>query len=277
MSRVQKQVKEAAPADGEERKTNDPKGFAVVKSKLDLAWGKIEDGLQQEAEGHKLWIEGTLELINILDDARNRFPSDKEFGAWLTDNGYGENRIKRNDRRALLNMAEHPQHTREVLNQTHRRSWRLIWEEEIQPLLHSAVQPAEGESPKANPANNPEQPAEPEKKPTRRPRKGNGTKKPRTEWGKDLKDFMSDGVLAANALIRIKNSILGCSPEKRAELLEEKVTPKWSEKIDEGSKAGAWICNWANRVLDEEANSLIQQGRVVRTPARASKQVQPEA
>ena len=248
----------------------------IVKSNLDLAWGKIQDARQQEAEGHNLWIEGTLELISILDDARNRLGSDQAFGTWLTDSGYGD-RITRHDRIALLNMAKHPNVTRKVLEQTNRRSWRYIWEEEVQPRLPYVGQPAEGKSPEATPSNNPEQPAEPEKKPTRRPRKGNGTKKPQTEWGKDLKDFMSDGLLAANALIRIKNSILGCSPEKRAELLEEKVTPEWSEKIDEGRKAGAWICDWANGLLEEEADALEQQGRVVRTPARASKQVQPEA
>ena len=261
----------------------------IVKSNLDLAWGKIQDARQQEAEGHNLWIEGTLELISILDDARNRLGSDQAFGTWLTDSGYGD-RITRHDRIALLNMAKHPNVTRKVLEQTNRRSWRYIWEEEVQPRLPYVGQPAEGKSPEATPSNNPEQPAdgespeenpannsEGEKKTTRRPKKGNGTKKPRTEWGKDLKDFLSDGLLAANALIRIKNSILGCSPEKRAELLEKKVTPEWSDKIDEGSKAGAWICDWANGVLDEEANALIQQGRVVRTPPRASKQVQPEA
>jgi len=237
---------------------------------------KIQNGLQQEAEGRKLWVKGTLELINILDDARNRFSSDQAFGTWLNDSGYGD-RITRHDRTALLNMALHPERTREVLNQTHRRSWRLIWEEEIRPArLPSGGQPADGEGPEANPANNSEQSAG-EKKPTRRPRKGNGKKKPKEEWGKDLKDFLSDGLLAANALIKIKNSILGCSPEKRAELLEEKVTPEWSDKIDEGSKAGAWICNWANRVLDEEANALIQKDRVVRTPARAFAPVRPEA
>jgi len=170
-------------------------------------------------------------------------------------------------------MAEHLNVTREVLEQTHRRSWRLIWEEEIQPRLPTAGQPADSDSPEANPTNN----SEGERKPTRRPRRGNGTKKPKEEWGKDLKDFLSDGLLAANALIRIKNSICDCTPEKRAKLLEEKVTPEWSDKIDEGSKAGRWICDWANRLLEEEADALEQQGRVVRTPARASKQVQPEA
>jgi hypothetical protein len=264
---VQEQIKAQAA---------DTSGLTNIKSNLDLAWVKIQDALQQEAEGHNLWIEGTLELISILDDARNRLGSDQAFGTWLTENGYGEDRITRHDRAALLNMAEHPDLTRKVLEQTHRRSWRYIWEEEVQPRLPYVGQPADGESPEANPANNSEQSAG-EKKPTRRPRKGNGTKKPQSEWGKDLKDFLSHGLLAANALIRIKNSILGCSPEKRAELLEEKVTSEWADKIDEGSKAGRWICDWANGLLEEEADALEQQGRVVRTPPRASKQVQPEA
>jgi hypothetical protein len=269
VKKMQEQIKTQA---------TDTSALTDIKSNLDIAWGKIEKGLAQEAEGKKLWIEGTLELINILDDARKRFPSDKEFGTWLTDNGYGVDRLKRNDRTALLNMAMALDQnlTRQVLEQTHRRSWRLIWEEEVQPLLHSAVQPADGESPEANPANNSEQSAG-EKKPTRRPRRSNGTRKPKEEWGKELKDFLSDGLLAANALIRIKNSIQQCTPEKQAELKEQKVTAEWSEKIGEGSKASAWICDWANGLLEEEADALEQQGRVVRTPARASKQVQPEA
>src|SRR5262249_21012128 len=179
MPKVHKQVKEPA---------TDISALTNIKSNLDLAWEKIQDALQQEAEGHKLWIEGTLELISILDDARKRLGSDQAFGTWLTENGYGEDRITRHDRSALLNMALDLNVTRKVLEQTHRRSWRLIWEEEIQTRLPSGGQPADGESPEANPANNSAQSAG-EKKPTRRPRKGNGKKKPKEEWGKDLKDF----------------------------------------------------------------------------------------
>src|SRR6516225_2667888 len=115
--------------------------FAIVKSNLDLAWEKVQSAIRQEAEGRKLWIEGTLELINILDDARNRLGSDQAFGTWLTDNGYDENLITRHDRSALLNMALDLNLTREVLEQTHRRSWRHIWEEEVQPRLPHAGQP----------------------------------------------------------------------------------------------------------------------------------------
>ena len=83
-------------------------------------------------------------------------------------------------------------------------------------------------------------------------------------------------MVSANALIRIRNSILESSPDKQAEVLK-KVTSEWSDKIDLGTKAGAWISDWANGSLEEEADALIQKDRVVRTPARASQQVQPEA
>jgi len=155
---VQEQIKAQAA---------DTSGLTNIKSNLVLAWEKIQDGLQQEAEGTNLWIEGTLELINILDDARNRLGSDQAFGKWLTENGYGEDRITRHDRSALLNMAEHLNVTREVLEQTHRRSWRLIWEEEIQPRLPTAGQPADSDSPEANPTNN----SEGERKPSRQHRR----------------------------------------------------------------------------------------------------------
>jgi hypothetical protein len=265
--------------------------LVTVKRNLDVALTKIESGRINEEQGKKQWIEGTLELIAGLDDGRNRFSSDQTFGKWLDENGY-DDRITRHDRSALLNMAKHPDITREVLEQTHSRSWQLIWRDEIQPRLPNARQPADGENSEADPTNNPKQSGEaltnnPEQsandpkpeattKRTRRPRRGTGTKKPKTEWGKDLNDFMSDSLLAANAFVRIKNSILESPPEKKAELLK-KVTPEWSDKIELGSKAGAWIRDWGNGSLEEAADVLIQKDRVVRTPARASRPVQREA
>jgi hypothetical protein len=253
-----------------------------AKSNLDRAWEKVQDALHQEAEGNNLWIEGTLELIKILDDARKRLGPDQEFGKWLTENSYGEDRLKRNDRQALQNMALDLAVTREVLAQTHRRSWRLIWEQEIQPRLHSPVQPPDLEAPKeeqppASEAPQDGQPAGDETK-TRRPRKRNGTRNqpPKEEWGKDLNAFLSDSLLTANAFIRIKKGIQGCKPEKQAEL-KKKVTPKWLDEIAEGRKAVTWIYDWANGLLDEEADKHIQEGRVVETLASASEQVRPEA
>jgi hypothetical protein len=165
-----------------------------LKNKLDLAWEKIESGRQQEDEGRKQRIEGTLELAKILLDLRLRFPADREFGERLTKNGYGENRISRQDRAALINMAEHPDLAREVLEQTHRQSYRLIWEEEIQPELEkrrlpSAGQPALSEnfngtpvvSTNGNLAGVPIPPViQPSKTTTHRPKTSNGSLNPDT-------------------------------------------------------------------------------------------------
>ena len=102
----------------------DTSALTNIKSNLDLAWVKIQDGLQREAEGRKLWVEGTLELIQILDKARGDFASDQEFGRWLKQKGPPINEM---DRKAYLNMALNIDLTRKILEQTERRSPQLIW------------------------------------------------------------------------------------------------------------------------------------------------------
>src|SRR5262245_20092670 len=101
-----------------------------VKQQLDLAVAKIKKGLLLEKEGRKLWIEGTLELMQILDKGRRDNPGPILFSQWLKMMGFhkgGDNFITNNDRIALLNMALHPELTREVLEQTSRRSYHYIW------------------------------------------------------------------------------------------------------------------------------------------------------
>jgi hypothetical protein len=106
--------------------------------------------------------------------------------------------------------------------------------------------------------------------------KAEGAKKTREEWSKDLSSFYSDGLEVANKVIAMKNSIQQCTPEKKASL-KKGVTPVWAEKIEQGGEAWAWIRDWANGALENEADTLIQKGRVRRTPARASAPVQPGA
>jgi hypothetical protein len=103
-------------------------------------------------------------------------------------------------------------------------------------------------------------------KPAQTRSKGAKTK-PKEEWGTDLKNFLSDGLLAANALIKIRNSICKSTAEKQAEL-KAKVTSHWSANIDLGRLAAIWICGWANGTLEAEADALEEQGRVRTTPAR---------
>ena len=112
---------------------------AQVK-KIAESWDKTQQGLAMEQEGRLLWIEGTLELGKALAEARKQFPSHIKFSDWLTKEGYGENRINRHDRIALIGMSKNLTIARKVLHQTHRRSWEQIWIKEIQTRLPGARQ-----------------------------------------------------------------------------------------------------------------------------------------
>jgi hypothetical protein len=183
----------------------------------------------------------------------------------LTDNGYGE-RITRHDRSALLNMALNLDVTRDVLQQTIRRSWRLIWEEEVRPRLPTAGQPTDAEKPEA-----------PEDKPTRRPKKANGKKrKPKEQWSGDSKRFFADGLVIFNNAIAMKKTALQCTPEQRRKLQGE-VDSFWLDKSGEGIEALVWLRDWLNGALEEKAKKLMREGRVRTTPARASAVDQPPA
>lgn len=254
-----------------------------IVAKLDDAWVKIQNALQQEAEGRKLWIEGTLELINILEDARKRLASDQAFGTWLTDNGYGEERINRHDRSALLNMALAPNVTREVLEQTYRRSWQLIWREEIQPRLPSPRQPADAEGPEDTDGEAPDGQPEasndegPEEAPTATTRRSKKKKPPKEPWAGDLKRFLGDALRTANDAMALKRTIEQCAPDQLRKLQEE-VDPFLLEKLKQAEEALAYVHARLDGSLEEEVDGLIKKGRIRTTPARrASASVQPSA
>jgi hypothetical protein len=236
---------------------------------LDLAWVKIQNGLQQEAEGHKLWMEGTLELINILDDARKHLDSDQEFGKWLTDNGYGEIRITRHDRSALLNMALDPNVTREVLAQTHRRSWRLIWEEEVKLKLPNVGQPPDAQKTEEAPTI------------SRRPKKAKGAKtveqEQENEWSADNRKWGSEVEVVANNAIRVAAFLKRCTPEKWRQLVLD-VDPSLGARVRSVSEAWRELADALDEPLEKEANTLIQESRVKTTPAtRPSRPAQTSA
>jgi hypothetical protein len=84
------------------------------------------------------FVELTMQLAAKLKEARDRFPNNQNFRQWLFEVELIE-RVNEHDRAALINMGRHPEIARIVLQETDRRSWRLIWEEEIQPRLGSAA------------------------------------------------------------------------------------------------------------------------------------------
>ena len=253
----------------------DTSALTNIKSNLDLAWVKIQDGLQREAEGRKLWVEGTLELIQILDKARGDFASDQEFGRWLKQKSPPINEM---DRKAYLNMALNMDLTRKILEQTERRSPQLIWREEIQPKLVSANQPAvtNGKTIEEEPV---------VEKPTRRPRRARGAKKEasgerKPEWLRNIEGWFNNQVAAVNAVTNELNKIMeDCTPEQRSLLgtLEPTLLLDASQSLE---KKSAEFVDWVDTPLEKAADALSSRAVVTPSPKRsrrASKPVQPEA
>ena len=229
---MQKQIREPA---------TDTSALTNIKSNLDLAWVKIQDALHQEAEGHNLWVEGTFELIQILDKARGDFASDQEFGRWLKQKSPPINEM---DRKAYLNMALNMDLTRKILEQTERRSPQLIWREEIQPKLVSANQPAvtNGKTIEEEPV---------VEKPTRRPRRARGAKKEasgerKPEWLRNIEGWFNNQVAAVNAVTNELNKIMeNCTPEQRSLLgtLEPTLLLDASQSLE---KKSAEFVDWVD-------------------------------
>jgi hypothetical protein len=99
----------------------------VYKDRLDSAWKKVTVD----------WVNGTMELAIVLWEARQATKADQAFGKWLTEQGYGPDVISRQNRSALMQygIPEHRQRAREILTQTHRSCWEMIWLRELKPDL----------------------------------------------------------------------------------------------------------------------------------------------
>lgn len=242
----------------------DPEHFAAAKDKLDAAWVKTENGLKQEAEGKRLWVEGTLELIQILDDARKRLGSDQAFGAWLNEAGYGEDKISRDNRQALLNMGLYPDLSREVLEQTTRQSWRLIWLEEVQSRLRIPAQPAPGKpsdskAPKQAPAT------------TRRPKKVTMTEQ-EPAWFGNTDKWVNDQFAIANKGSADLTQIMDNStPDQHYGLAMAADKSGLAETFRKFSKVQAEFADWLQNPPQKEAHKKKQK------PARAATSAQLSA
>jgi DNA-directed RNA polymerase specialized sigma24 family protein len=101
----------------------------VIKMKTadDALIARIRSAWDRTKQGRKDWIEGTLELAQALAEARERH-GNKEFSQWLDENGFAA--LDKNDRAALIGMAEDPEASRAMLEKSERLSWQLIWKNE---------------------------------------------------------------------------------------------------------------------------------------------------
>jgi hypothetical protein len=96
-------------------------------------------GLRQEADGAAAWRHGTMALASVLRQGRLLHRNDNvQFGLWLKANGLSDDFISKDDRAALIGMAEHPEIAIAVLETTAKRSWRTIWLDEIVSKVEEA-------------------------------------------------------------------------------------------------------------------------------------------
>lgn len=102
------------------------------ETKLDQLAKTIKSHIAKRDKSHSDWVTATLALCRDLGKARAEFSSNNVFGVWLNQNQIA---IKRNDRAAILNMANDLVLAEEILLTTERTSLRYIWEEEMEPCL----------------------------------------------------------------------------------------------------------------------------------------------
>lgn len=98
---------------------------------------RIKAAHERTVNGRKEWIEGALEFAATLAEARARFPSDIALGVWLAQNELDW--LGKENRAALLGMAEDLNLTRTILEEAKSASFRVIWREEVEPSLHEVA------------------------------------------------------------------------------------------------------------------------------------------
>jgi hypothetical protein len=90
-------------------------------------------------------------------------------------------------------------------------------------------------------------------------------------WSGHLEGFRKDGLLIANKVSVMKVSVLQCTPEQKRALQD----PVWLETMEQAKADLACILDQLNGELEAETDTLISEGRVRTTPARASAPAQP--
>jgi hypothetical protein len=108
-----------------------PEPLNKIGERIDAAFARAQ-------RGNKEWVEESLELAQSLAEARDRFPSDNAFGAWLGENGHDH--VGHQNRAALIHFGRNPPRARIVFEETLRTSYQLIWED-VKSWFTSASKP----------------------------------------------------------------------------------------------------------------------------------------
>jgi hypothetical protein len=110
-------------------------GDLVPKLSLDELASDIRDAFLTCVRAREDWTKATLKLAERLYEARSHFPSNQDFSDWLAREGFGKDVLNHQDRAALINIGEHIDVARDIIEKTDRRSWRLVWDREIKNVV----------------------------------------------------------------------------------------------------------------------------------------------
>lgn len=88
---------------------------------------RIREGHERAAKGSAEWIEGTIEVAIALREGREIVPANVTFHGWLVANDL--NFYSKDERAALIGLAQDTDLTRTILTNTNSRSYDLIWRE----------------------------------------------------------------------------------------------------------------------------------------------------
>ena len=114
---------------------DDDKKIIDVPTPMNVLVDRVRAGHQRAERGGQEWIEGVLEMASAMHEARDRFQNDdRRLGIWTIENEIDF--FNQDDRNALVNMGAHLELARIVLEEARRRSFQLIWREEMKPRRH---------------------------------------------------------------------------------------------------------------------------------------------
>jgi hypothetical protein len=99
----------------------------TIGHSLDYIKRRIREGHERAAKGETEWVEGTIEVATALREGREMVPANVTFHGWLITNDL--NFYSKDERAALIGLAQDINLARTVLIESKSHSYDLIWRE----------------------------------------------------------------------------------------------------------------------------------------------------
>lgn len=94
-------------------------------NRLDYIRRLLDEGHKLIVKGGQDWVEGSLQVASALKAAKENWPANIGFSAWLKQEKLDV--FSHQDRSALINLASDIELARAILTETDSRSYQRIW------------------------------------------------------------------------------------------------------------------------------------------------------